>query len=65
MPGQKRSPHRPCGVVLYRPGPAARLRIILARIRELRANLYPDDWDADPLLKIEQEIEALLKEFTG
>jgi len=47
--------------VLYRPGPAARVRVILARVRELRRNIYPEGWDTDPLKKIEQEIEALLK----
>ena len=61
MNGQKRSFRRPCGIVLYRPGPAARVRVILARVRELRRNIYPEGWDTDPLKKIEQEIEALLK----
>lgn len=43
------------------PETKARLEALLARVRRLRRNLYPEDWDADPLLKIEQEIEALLK----
>ena len=42
-------------------GNAARLEALLSRVRELRKNLYPEEWDADPLLKIEQELVILLK----
>jgi hypothetical protein len=44
------------------PGPdvRARLSAILAYIQRLRANLYPADWTADPLYRIEQEIANLL-----
>ena len=38
----------------------ARLSAILAYIQRLRANLYPADWTADPLYRIEQEIVNLL-----
>ena len=37
-----------------------RLSAILAYIRRLRRNLYPADWTADPLYRIEQEIANLL-----
>jgi hypothetical protein len=37
-----------------------RLEAILAYIQRLRANLYPADWTADPLYRIEQEIVNLL-----
>ena len=42
------------------PDVKARIEAILARVREIRANLYPADWDADPLYKIEQELASLL-----
>jgi len=38
----------------------ARLEALLARVRQLRQNLYPPGWDADPLYEIEQELEKLL-----
>ncbi len=38
----------------------ARLTAILARVREIRANLYPPDWTADPLYPIEQDVASLL-----
>ena len=38
----------------------ARLEAILAYIQRLRANLYPADWTADPLYRIEQELVGLL-----
>ncbi|MFY9393231.1 MAG: hypothetical protein WAP36_00865 [Halanaerobiales bacterium] len=44
------------------PEAKARLEAILARIREIRANLYPADWTADPLYHIEQELESLLSD---
>lgn len=53
----------PCGVALYQPGPASRLRIILARVRELRANFYPPGWEADPLKEIERELAALVNDL--
>ena len=37
-----------------------RLSAILAYIQRLRANLYPADWTADPLYRIEQELASLL-----
>ena len=44
------------------PGPdvRARLEALLARVRRVRKNLYPPDWTADPLYRIEQEIANLL-----
>jgi hypothetical protein len=40
-----------------------RLSAILAYIQRLRANLYPADWTADPLYRIEQEIVNLLNDL--
>jgi len=40
-----------------------RLCILLNSVRRIRANLYPEGWDADPLYQIEQELEALLQEL--
>lgn len=37
-----------------------RLSAVLAYIQRLRANLYPADWTADPLYRIEQELASLL-----
>jgi len=44
------------------PGPdvRARLEALLANVKKYRANLYPADWTADPLYRIEQEIVNLL-----
>lgn len=42
------------------PNVKARLTAILARVREIRANLYAPDWTADPLYPIEQELQSLL-----
>lgn len=41
----------------------ARLSAILAYIQRLRANLYPTDWTADPLYRIEQELASLLSDL--
>jgi hypothetical protein len=40
-----------------------RLEAILAYIQRLRANLYPADWTADPLYRIEQELASLLDDM--
>jgi len=40
-----------------------RLEAILAHIQRLRANLYPADWTADPLYRIEQELASLLDDM--
>lgn len=40
-----------------------RLSAILAYIQRLRANLYPADWTADPLYRIEQELVGLLNDL--
>ena len=37
-----------------------RLTALLARVREIRANLYPPGWTADPLYHVEQELAGLL-----
>jgi len=63
--------HRPCGVLLWqakpRPAPTPdiipRLETLLARVRRIRANLYPADWTADPLYMVERELEDLLEEL--
>lgn len=40
----------------------ARLEELLARVRKLRQNLYPEGWDADPLLQVEKELQQLIRE---
>ena len=40
----------------------ARLEGLLARVRQLRQNLYPEGWDADPLYRVEKDLELLLKD---
>lgn len=49
---------------LEQPGPdiPARLEALLARVRKLRQNLYPEGWDADPLLQVEKELQQLIRE---
>ena len=49
---------------LEQPGPdiPARLEALLARVRQLRKNLYPEGWDADPLYRIERELDKLITE---
>lgn len=44
-------------------GNTARLEVLLSRVRELRGNLYPADWTADPLYMVEKELEDLLQEL--
>ncbi len=39
---------------------AARIEAILANVRKYRASLYPADWTADPLYRIEQDLASLL-----
>lgn len=41
----------------------ARLSAILSGIRRTRSSLYPADWKFDPLIRIEQELEALLDDI--
>jgi hypothetical protein len=41
----------------------ARLEALLARIRQLRKNLYPEGWTYDPLYHVEKELELLLQEM--
>ncbi len=38
-----------------------RLEKLLARVREIRANLYPPGWTADPLYHVERELEEVLE----
>lgn len=45
------------------PEAKARLEGLLARVRQLRKNLYPEGWDADPLYRIERELELLLQQL--
>jgi len=60
----RRRRHPPLrGVFLYRPGPRIRLEKLLARVRELRKNLYPPGWTYDPLYLVEQEIADLLDDI--
>ncbi len=42
---------------------AARLAVITARIRRLRASIYPSDWTADPWYLVQKELQALLEEM--
>jgi len=42
------------------PEAKARLEAILAHIQRLRSSIYPADWTADPLYRIEQELRACL-----
>jgi hypothetical protein len=42
------------------PDVKARLEAILANVRRLRSNIYPSGWTADPLYKIEQDLQSLL-----
>ena len=37
-----------------------RLEAILANVKKYRSSLYPADWDADPLYRIEQDLQSLL-----
>jgi hypothetical protein len=47
------------------PGPdvRARLEALLARVRRVRKNLYPEGWTYDPLYHVEKELELLLQEM--
>ncbi len=45
------------------PNVKARIEALLARVREIRANLYPAGWTADPLYPIEQELQSLLSDL--
>lgn len=40
---------------------AVRLQEIVAGIRRARSSLYPADWDFDPLIRVEKELEELLE----
>jgi hypothetical protein len=40
----------------------ARLEGLLARVRQLRKNLYPEGWTYDPLYRIERELDKLITE---
>ena len=39
-----------------------RLEALLARVRRVRKNLYPEGWTYDPLYRIERELDKLIKE---
>lgn len=41
----------------------ARLSAILSGIRRTRSSLYPADWDFDPLIRIEKELDELLDDM--
>lgn len=49
---------------LEQPGPdvKARLEALLARVRRVRKNLYPEGWTYDPLYRIERELDKLITE---
>ena len=40
----------------------ARLEALLARVRRVRKNLYPEGWTYDPLYRIERELDKLITE---
>jgi hypothetical protein len=44
------------------PDTKARLEALLARVRQLRQNLYPEGWDADPLCEVKKELRRLIRE---
>ena len=44
------------------PEAKARLEGLLARVRRVRKNLYPEGWTYDPLYRIERELDKLIKE---
>ena len=41
----------------------ARLEALLARVRRVRKNLYPEGWTYDPLYYVERELTAILQEI--
>ena len=40
-----------------------RLEALLARVQQLRKNLYPPGWKYDPLYDVEQELIMILQEI--
>lgn len=42
-----------------KPEVKARLGALLARVQQLRRNLYPADWDTDPLRQIEEGLQRI------
>jgi len=40
-----------------------RLKKLLAWVRRVRKNLYPEGWEYDPLYRVEKELELLLQEM--
>jgi len=41
----------------------ARLEALLARVRRVRKNLYPEGWEYDPLYYVQRELELLLQQL--
>ena len=50
-------------VVLWRPAidTIPRLKRLLGDIRSIRSNCYPKGWNADPLYKVEQELDNIIE----
>ncbi len=58
----------PRGVLLWAPlgydhhsNTILRLEQLHARVRQIRRNCYPKDWDADPWYSVERELKELIK----
>ena len=45
------------------PDVKTRLEALLARVRRVRKNLYPEGWTYDPLYYVEWELESLLNDL--
>ncbi len=43
----------------------ARLEALLARVRRVRKNLYPEGWTYDPLYRIQCDLEQLLEDASS
>jgi hypothetical protein len=39
----------------------SKLEELLKWVKERRNNLYPDNWEYDPLLYVERELEIIIK----
>ncbi len=56
---------RPCGVLLYkaRPSIEQRLKVLVKRIKNIRSNLYPKDWEHDPFREIVRELQNMIEDI--
>lgn len=48
-----------------KPDVKTRLEALLARVRQLRKNLYPEGWEYDPLYRIQCDLEQLLEDASS